>query len=220
MLASAHRTARFTAEGPTLYSGVLLRHGWLAGMIAAAAALPAIGCHVDPCYPEVDPHGHYRVDVQDLYTAGGAFKYDSVLTASDGNVPPCSSGFDGIEAGAILEFQANGTAPDGTGTCTLVTADLVAAPSQITNIEPSADRVALAQAGHGDPLLYAVESVIISGCTGAIALGVLKGNAPGGIFASPQPGEPPPVVLYRYYSPSTGSCMECNDNFVAQLTKE
>jgi hypothetical protein len=192
-----------------------------AGLFVAGAVLLSAGCGTDDaCTPEIDPAGRYRLDVRELYTAQSTFTYDAGLTRSTGTVPACSPGFDGIVAGARLELQATAMVPDPMGTCSLVTADLVAAPPEITAFDKSLATQAVAAARSGESLMYAVEDVTLSACTGAIALVVLPGHAAGGTFAAPAPGQPPPVVLYRYFTPQTGSCAACDDNFVVQLTKE
>lgn len=180
----------------------------------------ATGCHLDPCYPGIDPQGRYRVDVLELYTSQGSFTYDVNRTRSEGFAVACPADQDGVGPGSVFEFQATGTMSDTTGSCSIGTAEILSAPSPIDLQGPASDSPANSVGGAGNPLLYATSDVDIPGCTGSMALVLLPGDLRNGVLATPQPGHLPPVIFYRFFSPTSGSCVECNDNFVIQLTQE
>jgi hypothetical protein len=191
-----------------------------AALSAVGTALVFAGCQLDPCYPGIDAHARYRVDVQELYTSQSTFMYDVNLTRYIGSDPPCTPGADGITPGAFLRLQGTGTTADKVGSCSIATADLVSGPAETMILGPSTNAVAVNQARIGDSLMYGVADVSFAGCRGAMALAVLPGNATGGILSTPVSGQPPPAVLFRYFFPTSGGCAECNDDFVIQLTKE
>lgn len=183
-------------------------------------ALLLAGCHLDPCYPGIDPHARYRIDVQELYTAQSDFAYDVSSTRSEGFAVACPTTQDSVGPGAVFELQATGTMNDTTGSCSIGTANILSVPSQIDLRGPASDWHAKSVAGAGNPLLYATSDVSLPGCTGSMALDLLAGDLRNGVLATPQVGQVPPVVFYRYFIPTSGSCVECNDNFVIQLTQE
>lgn len=178
------------------------------------------GCHLDPCYQGIDPQARYRIDVQELYTAQGDFTFEISRTRSEGLAVACPTTQDGVGPGSVFELQATGTMNDTTGSCSIGTGEILSAPSSIDLIGPASDWHAKSVGGAGTPLLYATSDVSLPGCTGSMAFDLLPGDLRNGILATPQPGEVPPVVFYRYFFPTSGSCVECNDNFVIQLAQE
>jgi hypothetical protein len=196
---------------------LLARVGWLA--IMGTAVLPT-ACHLDPCYPGIDLQARYRVDVVEAYTSQSSFTYDGTRIHQLGVDVACPANQDGVGSGSVFELQATGTMSDTTGSCSIGTAKILSTPSPIELVGPSTSLLASRVAGTGSPLLSATSDVDIPGCTGSIALVLLPGDLRDGVLATPQPGQLPPVIFYRFFHPTSGSCVECNDNFVVQLTKE
>jgi hypothetical protein len=191
--------------------------GWLP--LIGAAVLP-MACHLDPCYPGIDPQARYRVDVLEPYTYQSSFTYDVTRIHQRGFDMACPTAQDGVGSGSMFELQVTGTMSDTTGSCSIATAEILSTPSPIELAGPVSSSVATGVARTGNPLLSATSDVDIPGCTGSMALLLLPGDLRNGILATPQPGHLPPVIFYRFFHPTSGGCVECDDNFVIQLTQE
>jgi hypothetical protein len=190
------------------------QHHPLAALVVAALLA---GCGVRPCHPEVDPGATYRVTIIERYDPASHFTFDSALTRMN----PVSSGpcaGDGIVAGATFELRGAGRVDNASKSCAFVKAEPASLPPEIADLAPSTGTdVPLAQGS--DSLIFTDNQATIGGCTGQLVFNLFAGGGPGGMFGAPMEGQRPPVVLYRLFSPETGTCQVCDDNFVAQLVK-
>ncbi len=192
------------------------------GLPLVMMAVVASGCNDRLCYDVgIDPNGRYRASLVETYDMQGHFTYDHSLAVNAGLATGSCAGFDGIAAPTVLELQGKGTVDNSNRNCKLITADLVAAPSEIVPGSDSAQSDAReAQLQVADiSLMYVAEAATIGGCGGALGIGIRPGAA-GQLFATPMTGTLPPALLYRLFVPSIGSCQPCEDSFVIQLTKE
>jgi hypothetical protein len=194
-------------------------------LLACAVGIlaPVAGCQESLCHDAgIDSSGRYKIGVMDLYNEQSAFTYNGSLVVSAGGASrgTCAQ-MDGIGPGVSLELQAVGTVEDSTQTCKLIAANLLSAPSQIVQSDPfaQADQSYARNQIQQYALMYAAIGVTVSGCAGGLGLAILPGG-PSGAFAPAVPGELPPALLYRIFTPSSGTCLACGDNFAIQIAKE
>ena len=129
------------------------------------------------------------------------------------------AGSDGLGAGSVLEVQAKGTVSNPG--CKVVAADIAGAPTQISLLGPPETQqgVIVVKAG-GTGFMIAGARASTPAGEGDLVLDFRTGGASGGIFATPVPGDLPPVVLQRTFYPKQDPLPRCLDQFVIHLVKE
>jgi hypothetical protein len=184
-----------------------------------------LGCDPQRCWEAADPSARYAVDLVDLYNAQSRFKYfpaegDSYV-ASGGSC----AGIDGVAPGASLQLQATGETDDRSKSCRVVTANLTAAPAALTLSGSSSNAAAMQDVLGRAGFMYALEDVVVAGCSGTLVLKLFHSLGAGDLYAAPVDGQPPTVILYRLFlpapmsTPASAGCSPCDDNFVVKVSK-
>jgi hypothetical protein len=176
----------------------------LAGVVA--------GCRLQMCNDRIDASARYRVTVVDLYNAQSMFTNPDPIGLDNS-----CAGIDGLAVGNTFELQAHGTV--STVGCMLVLADIVSGVGQATVLGPPETVGGIVAAKKGSGFMTAGAYVATSSGDGDLILELRPGGGLGGIYATPVPGQYPPLVLDRSFYSSNNS-QTCLDEFVVQLDKE
>ncbi|HEY4394986.1 MAG TPA: hypothetical protein VGP64_13035 [Polyangia bacterium] len=192
------------------------------GILVFAGLVTIAGCGQKLCEPQIDVNGAvYDVSIARVYGAGEVYNTveGNVWNPSTTMYTPLCDGIDGLNVGAVLQFQTIGETTGEAPGCSQAVAELVAGPSGLT-IDGR-----LSQLPTWGPdlrvstdVMYALPNVTFGDCSGTLMLEFF--DRPGDFFGVPaNDGGYQPAVMYRLFYPSSGSCSLCNDNFVVQVSR-
>jgi hypothetical protein len=181
--------------------------------LGVALAGSGAGCRLQMCNDQIDASARYRVTVVDVYDSQSKFVDPSPIDPA-----ATCGGSDGLAVGTELEVQTHGTA-SGMG-CMVALADVVGSVGAVSILGPPETMAGTNGLKNDGNFMNAGGHVTLSVGDGDLVLGFRTGGGLGGIYATPVPGQLPPVVLDANFYPDPNLNQKCLDEFVVQLAKE
>jgi hypothetical protein len=195
--------------------GAWVRRAKLVGIGSTLLFFSPVGCSAKLCDGAINPNNtEYLVDIDSLYSESQFYSSleGDFLTSG---TPSCN-GADGLAPGAALTFKTTGRMAIQQNICDNVTAALISGPAGLTLQGNTVVNPTNIDTAKGKVAMYSLTDVSFGNCTGTMIVEFVSG--PGNVFAPPIDGGLfQPVIMYRLFSPSTGTCAVCNDNFVVQF---
>jgi hypothetical protein len=192
------------------------------GVLAFAGLLTIASCDKKLCEPQIDVNGAvYDVSIARVYNMGEVYNTveGNVWNPSTTMYTPLCNGIDGLDVGAVLQFNTIGETPGENQGCSQAVAELVSGPSGLT-IDGRLSQLPTwgPDLRTSTDVMYALPNVTFGGCSGTLMFEFF--DRPGDFFGAPvNDGGYQPAVMYRLFYPSSGTCSLCNDNFVVQVSR-